>query len=141
MEERDWQKIIADIKKYQKIRFFMITFCYAFIICALLFYIVQFFIKSDKIHIIKKSNQKNSEISEKTMLNPSLKFAYEENKIMLIKAKQAFYKKDAETTLQQVFAESEIGNITAGQLVIYDSGNYLVFSDNPVLILNQHNYE
>ena len=60
---------------------------------------------------------------------------------MLIKAKQAFYKKDAETTLQQVFAESEIGNITAGQLVIYDSGNYLVFSDNPVLILNQHNYE
>jgi len=140
MEERDWQKIIAEIKKYQKIRFFMITFCYTFIICALLFYVVQFFTKSDKIHIIKKSNQ-NSEISEKTMLNPSLKFAYEENKIMLIKAKQAFYKKDAETTLQQVFAESEIGNITAGKLIIHDSGNYLVFSNNPVLILNQHNYE
>jgi hypothetical protein len=140
MEDRDWQKIMTEIKKYQKIRIFMIFLCYTFIICALLFYIIQFFAKNDKIHIINKSNQ-NSQISEKIMLNPSLKFAYEENKIMLIKAKQALYKKDAETTLQQVFAESEIGNITAGKLVIHDAGNYLIFSENPMLIINQYNYE
>ncbi len=140
MEERDWQKIIAEIKKYQKIRIFMIVFCYTFIVCSLLFYIMQFFAGNDKIHIIKKSSQ-NSEIAEKIMLNPSLKFAYEENKIMLIKAQQALYKKDSETTLQQVFAESEMGNITAGKLIIHDAGDYLVFSDNPVLIINQYNYE
>ncbi len=140
MEERDWQTIIVEIKKYQKCRIFMVVFCYTFIVCALLFYMTQFFAQNDKIHIINKSN-KNNQISEKIMLNPSLKFAYEENKIMLIKAKQALYKKDAETTLQQVFAESEIGNITAGKLVIHDSGDYLVFSDNPILIINQYNYE
>jgi len=140
MEERDWQKIVTEIKNYQKIRAFLVFFCYIFIIFALLFYVVQFSLNNNKIHIVRKSNQ-NSISAKKTMLNPSLKLAYDTNKIMSIKAQEAFYKKDAETILKQVSAEAEIGDITAGKLTIQDSGDYLVFSDNPILIINQYNYE
>ena len=140
MEERDWQKIATEIKNYQKIRTFLVFFCYIFIVFALLFYVVQFSLNNNKIHIVRKSNQ-NSIFAKKTMLNPSLKFAYDDNKIMSIKAQEAFYKKDAETILKQVSAEAEIGDITAGKLTIQDSGDYLVFSDNPILIINQYNYE
>ena len=140
MEERDWQKIVTEIKNYQKIQAFLVFFCYIFIVFALLFYVVQFSLNNNKIHIVRKSNQ-NSLYAKKTMLNPSLKFAYDTNKIMSIKAQEAFYKKDAETILKQVSAEAEIGDITAGKLTTQDSGNYLVFSDNPILIINQYNYE
>ena len=140
MEERDWQKIATEIKNYQKIRTFLVFFCYIFIVFALLFYVAQFSLNNNKIHIVRKSNQ-NSIFAKKTMLNPSLKFAYDANKIMSIKAQEAFYKKDAETILKEVSAEAEIGNITAGTLTIQDSGDYLVFSNNPILIINQYNYE
>jgi hypothetical protein len=37
--------------------------------------------------------------------------------------------------LQDVFAEGNIGKISAGQLKISEDGNKLIFSVNPVLIL------
>jgi hypothetical protein len=140
MVERDWQKIINEIQYYQKIHNFLVFFCYAFIVFAIIFYIVQFSVNNNKIQIVRKSNQDNLS-TKKIMLEPRLNFAYDENKIMFVKAHQALYEKDAETILKQVFAEAEIGNITAGELIIKDSGNELVFSDHPVLILNQNSYE
>jgi hypothetical protein len=39
--------------------------------------------------------------------------------------------------MYDVFAEGKIGKITAGELEITESGDHMVFTKNPVLILNQ----
>ena len=75
------------------------------------------------------------------MINPRIKFQYTEDQIYTIKAKRAVHKDEQEVTLYDVYATGEAGNITAGQLVINDEGNHLVFTQNPVLILNKTEHE
>ena len=71
------------------------------------------------------------------MTNPRIKFQHDNNQVYHIQAKKAFHKNDQEALLQDVFASGDIGNITAGELKIDEEGNHLVFSHNPVLILNK----
>ena len=71
------------------------------------------------------------------MINPRIKLQYSENQVYAIKAKKAVHQDDQEVTLFDVFAAGEAGNITSGKLVINDNGDHLVFTQNPVLILNK----
>jgi hypothetical protein len=88
---------------------------------------------------IARDYKKNPEEykTEKIMTNPRINFQYNDDQVYYIKAKKAFHKDDQEAVLYDVFATGEIGNITAGELKIDEEGNHLVFSKNPVLILNK----
>ena len=71
------------------------------------------------------------------MTNPRIKFQYNDSQVYQIQAKKAFHQDNEEALLYDVFATGEIGNITAGELKIDEEGNHLVFTKNPVLILNK----
>ena len=69
------------------------------------------------------------------MINPKIILQYNQSDIYNIKASKAVHKTDNEIILEDVFAEGDIGKISAGQLKISEDGNKLIFSINPVLIL------
>ena len=73
---------------------------------------------------------------EKIMTNPRIKFQYNDNQIYEIEAKKAVHKNDEEVTLYDVYGVGDIGNISAGELQIDEQGDHLVFTQSPVLILN-----
>ena len=75
--------------------------------------------------------------TEKIMVNPRINFQYSGNQIYHIQAKKAFHKDNQEVMLYDIFAKGEIGQITAGELKIDQAGDRLIFSHNPVLILNK----
>ena len=74
---------------------------------------------------------------ETVVPSPDVVVKGDDGKTYTIKAKKAFHLNDEEVALQEVFANSEIGTISAGELQIKDEGNHLIFSKNPVLILNK----
>lgn len=82
-------------------------------------------------------NNRDKFQSEKIMINPRIRFQYNDRQIYEIEAKKASHKNNEEVTLFDVFATGEIGNITAGELQIDESGDHLLFLNNPVLILNE----
>ncbi len=102
---------------------------------------VYIFYAFNRSHTIKLVNQFNKDPkayeAEKIMTNPRIKFQYNETQVYHIKAKKAFHKNEQEAVMQDVFATGDIGNITAGKLEIDEDGNHLVFTQNPVLILNK----
>ena len=77
--------------------------------------------------------------TEKVMTNPRINFQHSNNNIYHIKAKKAVHASDQEMVLFSVFATGNVGNITAGELKIDEEGDHLVFSKNPILILNKTN--
>ena len=52
------------------------------------------------------------------MINPRIKFQYNDNQVYEIKAKRAVHKDEQEVTLFDVYANGAMGNITAGELKI-----------------------
>ena len=50
---------------------------------------------------------------------------------------EVHHKDENEAILYDVFAEGDIGKITAGELQINQDGDHLVFTKNPILILNK----
>ncbi len=138
MNESQTLKILSRINLHQKVRKILIIFSYFLILAGILTFI--FFTlnkKNQKYKLVSdfKKNYKNIE-NEKIMINPKTRFQYNENDIYDIVAKSAKHRNNEEVTLFDVFAEGKIGNITAGKLEISDNGNNLIFSQNPVLILN-----
>jgi hypothetical protein len=75
--------------------------------------------------------------TEKIMTNPRIKLQYGQGQLYNIQAKEAFHEDEDEVFLYDVFATGKIGNITSGQLKIYNSGDHLIFTKNPILILNK----
>lgn len=138
MNELQTLKILSRINLHQKVRKILIIFSYFLILAGILTFL--FFAlnkKNQKYKLVSdfKKNYKNIE-NEKIMINPKTRFQYNENEVYDIIAKSAKHKNNEEVTLFDVFAEGKIGNITAGKLEITDNGNNLIFSQNPVLILN-----
>ena len=138
MKELDLQKTLTSFKNYFRFKKIMSYFCYFLIFILLSFYFSNFFKKKQTIRIVSQinSNQKNLDV-EKVMTNPRINIKHEDGKIYKIKAKKAFHLNEEEIALQEVFADSEIGMISAGELEIKDEGNHLIFSKNPILILNR----
>lgn len=117
----------------------LITFmCYIFILGGISVYVFHALNQNNAIKLVKKvkSDLKSYKI-EKTMTNPQIKFKYTDGQIYNIQAKKAFHKDNQEVTLEDVFAKGDIGNITSGSLEISEEGNRLIFTNNPILILNK----
>jgi len=127
------------INLHIKVKKYLTILSYFLIIAGILTYIFYAINKGNQKYKLVSDYQKNPEKFqiEKIMINPRIKFEHSENKIYAIKAKKAVHKNEQEVTLFDVYATGEAGNIIAGQLVINDDGNHLVFTQNPVLILNQ----
>lgn len=137
--EREVSKILARLDFHQKVRKVLTITSYFLIVSGVLTFIF---------HAVSKKNQKYKLVSdykkdpkkyqtEKIMVNPKIRFQYNDDQIYEIQAKRALHKNNEEVTLFDVYAEGEIGDITSGQLEIDESGNHLVFSQNPILILNE----
>ena len=131
-------KILEVFQSHLRIKSFLIKLCYAAIACGLLIYIFYAFNQSRTIKIVNDYAKNMKEFkTEKIMTNPRIKFQYNETQIYDIRAKKAFHKDESEAVLYDVFAEGDIGKITAGELNINQDGDHLVFTKNPILILKK----
>ncbi len=133
------EQVLQLIQSYARTKKLLTIICYAAIIIGILNYVFHAFDKSQVIRLVNEY-QKNSDKyeTEKIMTNPSIKLQHQGSEIYYIKAKKAIHsdnKQDA--VLYDVFATSVTGNITAGELKISENGDRLVFTKNPVLILNK----
>jgi hypothetical protein len=130
------KKILIGIKRYLIVKKILTITCYLIILCGLMLYFFHGFSNQNKIQLITDYEINKAEyLSEKTMINPKIILQYNQSDIYNIKASKAVHKTDNEIILQDVFAEGNIGKISAGQLKISEDGNKLIFSINPVLIL------
>ena len=133
------QQVLKLIRSHSKIKNYLTVLCYLLIFGGIFIYVFYAINKSHQnIKLISryKDDAKNFK-TEKIMTNPHIKFQYSDDQIYSIKAKKAYHENEEEVMLYDVFATGDIGNITAGTLKIDESGDHLVFSQNPVLILNQ----
>jgi len=130
--------ILDSIRSHSKIKDIVTVFCYCLIAFSFLVYVSQAFKQTTAVKLINdyKTNPKEY-IIEKVMVNPRIKLLYNDSEIYDIKAKKAFYKDNSEVVLYDVIANGNIGNISAGELKINEEGDHLVFSKNPILILNK----
>jgi hypothetical protein len=132
------EQVLKLIQSQHKIRSYAMALCYAMIAGGVLIYIFYAFSQSRSIKLIHDKAQNMKEYqTEKIMTNPRIKLQHEDGNIYDIHAKKAFHRNQDDMTLFDVFAQGEIGKITAGELEISEEGDHLVFTKNPVLILNQ----
>ena len=66
-----------------------------------------------------------------------MQLQYEDGQVYNIKAKKAQHLDDQQVFLYDVFAAGDIGSITSGKLEVNEQGDHLIFTENPVLILNK----
>ncbi len=132
------EKILQTINFHVKIKNILTILSYFLIVGGIFIYLFYAFSRSNNIKLITqyKEDIKNYK-TEKVMINPRIKFQYNDAQVYDIQAKKAFHKDEKEMTLFDVFATGETGNITAGELKIYEEGDHMVFTKNPVLILNK----
>ncbi|MBL6665048.1 MAG: hypothetical protein ISQ34_04300 [Rickettsiales bacterium] len=131
------KKILDRFTFHLRIKKFLTFFCYLSIIFGVCIYGFYATKQSKTVKIVTdyKKNKKNYQ-TEKIMTNPRINYQYNDHQVYNIKAKKAFHKNNSEAQFYDVDAVGDIGKITAGKLNIDEKGNRLVFTDNPVLILN-----
>lgn len=133
-------KTLKEFRLHKQIKRILTKICYGLILGGIFVYIFYGFNGKNSVKIINdyKANRKNFTI-EKVMTNPHIKLQYDDSQIYDIQALKAINtdKEDGEMLLFDVFADGDLGKITAGELKIDDSGDHLVFTKNPILILNQ----
>ena len=138
MKEIEIQLILNSFKNHFRVQKILSFFCYFLIILSLSFYFSNFFKKKQTVRIVSQLNDKQKTFNvEKIMINPKITIKHDDGKIYNINAKKASHSNDNQVIVYEVFADSEIGKISAGELKIEDEGNHLIFSKNPVLILNK----
>jgi hypothetical protein len=138
MQEIEFNNIFKKIKNYFFLKKILVTICYFLIAFALIIYLKNFFQTKQTIRIITQIQDEKNQISaEKIMTNPRITIEHDDNKIYTIKAKSAINHNNQDINLEEVYAESDIGKISAGELKILDEGERLIFSKNPILILNK----
>ncbi|MBU6141157.1 MAG: hypothetical protein KGP29_06360 [Proteobacteria bacterium] len=132
------EEVLQLIKSQNKTRNLLTILCYALIIGGLFVYIFYAFNQSRAIKLVKKHSDNLKEYqTEKIMTNPRIKIKHDEGNIYDIRAKKAFHENEEEVKLFDVFAEGKLGKITSGELHVSEEGDHLVFTKNPILILNQ----
>ena len=138
MKEVDIHAILKNFNNHIRFQKILTFFCYFLICLSLSFYFSNFFKKKQTVRIVSQLNDKQKTFNvEKIMINPKITIKHDDGKIYNINAKKASHSNDNQVILYEVFADSEIGKISAGELKIEDEGNHLIFSKNPVLILNK----
>lgn len=132
------EEILKLFYSHLRIKNFLTILCYCLIVSGIFVYIFYAFNQSRAIKLVNDYREKpTSYQTEKVMVNPRIKFEHGDSQIYQIQAKKAFHKNNNEAVLHDVFATGEIGNITAGELEIDEKGDHLIFTKNPVLILNK----
>lgn len=136
--DREIAGVLKLIHFQHKIKKFLTILCYALIVGGVFIYVFYALHQSRAIKLIKDhaDNLKQYK-TEKIMTNPRIKIQHEDGNIYEIRAKKALHENEQEVIMYDVFAEGKIGKITAGELKITESGDHMVFTQNPVLILNQ----
>lgn len=131
-------KTLKKFKFHSRIKRLLTKICYGLILGGIFVYIFYGVNKVDNVKIVRdfKENPQNFS-SEKIMTNPRIKLMHNDGEIYDIRATQASHRDENEVILQNVFATGNIGKITAGELKIDESGNHLVFTKSPILILNK----
>ncbi len=127
------------INLHGQVKKYLTILCYICIVAGIFIYVFYGLNKKNQSYKLVSDYQKNPEKFqvEKIMINPRIKFQYNDNQVYEIKAKRAVHKDEQEVTLFDVYANGAMGNITAGELKINEEGDHLVFTQNPVLILNK----
>jgi len=136
--DQNTRKILDRFNSHLKIKKYLTLFCYISITFGVLIYGFYATQRGRTVKIITdyKKNKQNYQ-TEKIMTNPSINYQYNDEQIYHIKAKKAFHKNNSEAKFYDVFAKGELGEITAGELNIDEEGNRLIFTEQPVLILNK----
>jgi hypothetical protein len=131
-------QVLKLIDSQHKIKKFLTISCYLLIVGGFFVYVFYGFKKSNAIKLVKDRAESLKDYkTEKIMTNPRIKIQHENGNIYDIRAKKALHENEQEVIMYDVFAEGKIGKITAGELEITESGDHMVFTKNPVLILNQ----
>ncbi len=133
-------KTLQEFQFYSRIKRILTKVCYGLILGGIFIYIFYGFNGKNSVKIVNdyKSNRKNF-TTEKIMTNPHIKLQYDDAQIYDIQALKAIHQNqlNGEMLLFDVFADGDLGKITAGELKIDEAGDHLVFTKNPILILNQ----
>lgn len=134
-------RALKRISLHLKIKKYLIASSYFFIIFGILIFVFYAINNNTRKFKLVTDYKKNPEKyrTEKIMINPRIKFQYNDQQVYEIVAKRAIHKDEQEVALYDVHASGAIGDITAGELRIDESGDHLVFTKNPVLILNNTN--
>ncbi len=74
--------------------------------------------------------------TEKVMTNPMINFKYDDNQIFKIRARSASHTDQSSVTMYDVNAKGDLGSITAGKAQMNQNGERLIFTQNPVLIID-----
>lgn len=137
MREKDINLLIKTFQKNSLIKKNFSFFLISLIVFSLAIYAINFFKKTKNITIINQIDKENILAVKKIMTNPQISVKYgEDNKIYHVNAKKAFHENNEEIILEEVFAEFDIGTISAGKVKIDSRNERLTFTNNPLLILN-----
>ena len=138
MDDRT-QQVLRLINSHLKIKNYLTTLCYFLIISGLFLYVFYAINKTHNSIKFVSNYQPDSKQykATKIMTNPRIDFQYNDTQVYHIKAETAYHENEQEVTMYNVSADGELGNITAGELEISEEGERLIFSNHPVLILNQ----
>lgn len=132
------KKTLESFQSHLRIKSLLTIICYLMIAGGVFVYGFYAINRSTTIKIVNDYKKNPSSYkTEKTMINPNTNFQYNDTQIYHIEAKKAFHTDNNAAVLHDVFATGDIGNITAKKLQINEDGNHLVFTGNPVLILNK----
>ncbi|MBM3579364.1 MAG: hypothetical protein FJX34_01160 [Alphaproteobacteria bacterium] len=132
------EQILKIIHLQNLTRKLLTALCYVLILGGIMVYVFYTFSQGRAIKLVTKHAENIKKYqTEKIMTNPRIKLQHADGKVYDIRAKKAFHKNENDVILYDVFAEGEIGKITAGELDISEEGDHLIFSKNPVLILNK----
>ena len=135
--DHNTRKALKTFDSHSRIQNLITFVCYLSIFTGISIYVFHALNQNNAVKLVSKiKDHKNYKI-EKIMTNPRIKFQYNDGQTYNIEAKKAFHKDNQDVNLQDVFATGDIGNITAGELQISEEGDRLVFTKNPVLILNK----
>ena len=136
--DQETKQALKDFDSHSRIKNLITFMCYVLIFGGLSVYVYHGLNQKNAIKLVKKvkGDLKNYK-TEKIMTNPRINFQYNDGQIYNVQAKKAFHKDNQEVNLEDVFATGDIGNITSGSLEIREEGNRLIFTKNPILILNK----
>jgi hypothetical protein len=137
MNEKNILEIVNNYKKHSKIKKFLTFVCYLIIFFAVISYLSNIFLKKNNIKIVNKLKKNENINVEKIMEKPRLTIKTDNGNLYKISAQKAYHINEDEVTMENVFATSHSGNISAGELKISERGDRLIFSKNPILIFKQ----
>jgi hypothetical protein len=135
MNDNEIKIAINNFKKNYLFKKIYSNFFILIIIISIIYFITNLFEAKKKFTIINQI--KNPEFkTEKIMINPSITIVHDDNKIYKVRGSKAININNEDILIDDVILESKILSINAGELKIQDSANHLIFSKNPILILN-----